>query len=132
MKICVQCGREFEPASNSQKLCSKECAKIKRQTKSISKYEKKCKSCGEVFFSSDPRKDFCNRKCKKDYCDYVDNSTLENPCISEKDRKELPTKEYIKEINFLLKDFGIDIEIPNFNTVAELDRWKHKVVYSNL
>ena len=43
MKICSECGKEFEPIKNAQKLCSKECIKNR-----LKKYQQKYRQKPEV------------------------------------------------------------------------------------
>lgn len=120
-KKCSQCGKIFIPTGNRQILC-KDC-KEKKPDK-----QRKCKACGKMFSYIRGDKIFCGAKCAKDFTDYDENSTVENVYITEENRNKPPTIEYIKETNYLLKDFGIDIEIPHFNTVAEVDVWRKNMI----
>jgi hypothetical protein len=57
--------------------------------------------------------------------DYVGNNSYDiiNMTITESERKQRPTRwDYIKAQR-LLRDFGLRKEIPQFNTIAELDRY---------
>lgn len=39
-KICIVCGKEFEPRVNNQKCCSPECSDIQRVKRAKASYEK--------------------------------------------------------------------------------------------
>ena len=52
---------------------------------------------------------------------------------SEYIRKETPSKSDIKKIKRFLKDFGIKkIDIPEFMSLAELQRWQRDLVFTVL
>lgn len=134
-KQCVTCGKMFTPNSGKQIRCS-ECAKMvknernnyrKKKTKQIT-----CKMCGEVINVNRSNKRFCSDICMKKYNDYSENSFLEKNYISEYERKQPPTLKYMKEIYMLLNDFNINVFIPSFQTVGELDDWKRRVLLQNL
>lgn len=120
-KECSQCGKMFIPTGTKQKKC-REC----RDVKSVN--IKKCRICGKEFVFKRNYELYCSLKCKEDFRLYYDNSTLENVYIKENDRQIEPSEEYLKEVNYMLKDFQIEIDIPDFKTVAELDKWKKDII----
>ena len=88
----------------------------------------KCIICGKEFIPLRKNQMICGEECSRDYDEYVINSTLDNPYETENMRKSKPTPEYIKEVKYLLFDFGINIEIPEFDSVGELNNWKSKLI----
>ena len=66
-KDCIVCSESFGPLSPKQKTClSKKCksevrriAERKRYKKKQVEYQRKCKSCGKEFSSTDSRKVYC-------------------------------------------------------------------------
>lgn len=48
--------------------------------------------------------------------------------ITEEKRINTPTAKDIKDTERLLKDFEIVVAIPQFETIAELSRWKQTVL----
>lgn len=93
---------------------------------------RKCIACGKEFKPLRSTKNFCGEECIREYDEYIINSTLDNPYETENMRKSKPTPEYIKEIKYLLLDFGINIEIPEFDSVRELNNWKSKLIKQSL
>lgn len=57
----------------------------------------------------------------------VELCTMSIGC-DEKERKEMPTKDQIKYSVNLLSQYGIRIEIPEFKTYADLERWRTKQI----
>ena len=39
-KICIVCGKEFEPRVNNQKCCSPECSDVQKVKRAKASYEK--------------------------------------------------------------------------------------------
>ena len=52
--------------------------------------------------------------------------------LSEKERKNSPTKLDIQETMNILYDFGIHKEIPDFETRSQLYEWRRKVIRNKL
>lgn len=83
-RICVECGKEFEPRKGGkEKICSPEC-KVKRRARqcksATKKYEKKlrergkrapeeksCAICGQLFKPKDIRSMACSDECRRIY-----------------------------------------------------------------
>lgn len=122
-KICFKCGTVFTPTSGRQLQCD-----ICKNRILI----KKCKACGKNFKPIRNSQEFCHISCQRAFKEYVNNSTLDHPYISESERMASPTEDYIREIDYLLKDFGINVDMPTFDTVSDLDRWKSQIILSHL
>ncbi len=65
-KICLYCGKAFEPKSNAQKFCKKKCSFLynKRQTKKEKRFL--CQWCGCIF-EAKRKKKFCTSRCHAVY-----------------------------------------------------------------
>ena len=57
--------------------------------------------------------------------DDVERELIQSKII---DRKKKPTDEQLVLLRQYLKDFQIKVHIPEFKTVAEMDRWKIRQV----
>ncbi len=71
--ICENCNKEHNGIFGSGRFCSKECAKsfsTKEKRKEINKkiskkpLEKNCVICKNIFYTKDPRKKSCSKKCR--------------------------------------------------------------------
>lgn len=66
---------------------------------------------------------------KKGADEYLNN----NIYASELKFKNPPSKNDIEEVRLLLRDFGIrSIEIPEFGTYADLNRWKNECISDSI
>lgn len=43
-------------------------------------------------------------------------------------RKSVPSKKDYRETKDMLKDFGVKVKVPEFETVAELLRWRKQTI----
>lgn len=125
-KTCVDCGRKFMPTSGRQMRCPFCIGEKKSTGIGI------CKCCGKKFKKIKNNHEFCGKDCRLQFNSFCQNSYTENVFISENERLASPTTEYIKKIDFLLKDFGICVEIPDFQTVKDLEEWKSKMIQKYL
>ena len=74
-KVCVYCGKEFNPTSNRQKFCSVECRKdfnqrekeqLRQEERGEHYYrQRKCVICGELFWPNSSRQKLCSIECRK-------------------------------------------------------------------
>ena len=120
-KTCIECNQSFIPTSGHQKRCP--------LCSNTPKYKTaKCVICGKNFFRRDKQKITCSPTCRKEYRNYSENSVIDNVYMSEEERLNPPSEEYIKEIKILLLDFGINEEMPDFDSVKKLNEWKNKLI----
>ena len=74
-KICPHCGKEFEPTSNRQIYCTKECCRKARLDKKQEEREKergdhyykkrKCEICGKEYWPESSISKFCSDECRR-------------------------------------------------------------------
>ena len=134
-KECVTCGKLFVPNSGKQIRCS-ECARIVKNERNkerlkVKKKSAKCKMCGKEFIASRANQEFCSSTCYNTYIS-SSNNMIDHYYSRENMRKLYPNNELIKEIKVLLCDFNINMDIPQFTTVAELENWKKKIILQYL
>jgi hypothetical protein len=76
VKNCVICDAEFETKTNSAKLCSDKCRKLRIRERNIKRnreetytveYNHTCQSCNKPFTSWRSNSVFCNPTCKDDW-----------------------------------------------------------------
>lgn len=73
MKICIQCGKEFEPHHGLETLCSDECRYQRHQKRYRLHYREKkaplkakiCPVCGREFVGATLCRKICSDACKK-------------------------------------------------------------------
>lgn len=132
-KVCDTCGTVFVPTSNRQLRCPECARKVKNERRRIHNTEMKyCKCCGNLFIPKKRNQEFCSNICAYDFRHYKENSAVNDTYIKEEQRKLPPTEEYRKEVDFMLKDFGISTLVPEFETIGELNNWKMEVIKSFL
>jgi hypothetical protein len=70
LKVCVQCGKEFQCKSNNDKYCSDYCAIRFRYYLKRKDYIKECPVCKKNFNTRSSIKKYCSKKCHHKTTEY--------------------------------------------------------------
>lgn len=104
-------------------------------------YVKRCPMCGELFFTLNSRKIFCNDDCGKrfrrasflldedsEYDYQVDDYLGDSIYISTQELHREPTDIDRVKLYRLLVDFNIEPDIPYFPSIKKMNDWKRKQI----
>ena len=65
LKVCPNCGKEFDAKGPNAKFCNPKCQREFKKKESQIVVEKVCKNCGKAFKTADNRKEYCCEECLK-------------------------------------------------------------------
>lgn len=65
LKVCPNCGKEFDAKGPNAKFCNPKCQREFKKKESQIVVEKVCKNCGKAFKTTDNRKEYCCEECLK-------------------------------------------------------------------
>lgn len=65
LKICPNCGLEFDAKGPNAKFCNPKCQREFKRKEKQTVIEKICKNCGKTFNTTDKRKEYCSEECLK-------------------------------------------------------------------
>lgn len=126
-KQCIKCGKTYHPTTGRQLQCF-DCIAKEKERLSEKNNLVECPNCGKLFQKIRFKQVFCSKKCNKEFSQRGSYQDLSK----EDSRKNRPTKQDIREIHLLLKDFGISCSVPEFETIKELELWKIKIIKEKL
>ena len=101
---------------------------------------KRCFVCGRVFVPTNGKQICCSEECTGEYADItrytyyrgdmlghqeVDDYLNDKIFISEEELKAKPSLSDKIKTKKILSDFQIECDIPDFNTLNDLNIWKH-------
>lgn len=100
---------------------------------------KKCFVCGRIFVPKNGKQICCNEECAKEYADIIrytyyrddmfnhqeiDDYLTDEVFISEAKLKLKPSLTDKIKVKKILSDFEIQCDIPDFDTLNDLNNWK--------